>query len=81
MTTTVCKYCNKVELSFSKDFVSKNGKMIPLNKQTGEPHQCSENPYNQHPALPQQQTTATLEVLNSKLDRIILILDGKSEMV
>ena len=43
---------------FDKYHVSKSGKMIPLNKQTGEPHQCPENPYSkqqQQSQQPQQQ--------------------------
>jgi hypothetical protein len=52
MSNAVCKYCNKVELTFDPNFKSKSGKMIPLDKMSGQPHQCSGNPFTQ---LQQQQ--------------------------
>jgi hypothetical protein len=56
MASTVCKYCNKVELSFSDAFKSKTGKMIPLDKASGVPHQCPENPYTKQ----QEQSGSTV---------------------
>ena len=83
--SSVCRYCNKVELAFDNTFKSKTGKLIPLDKTSGLPHQCSENPYSkqQQPQQPQQQefsTTVTtveptsLKIINAKLDRIIALL-------
>ncbi|MGH9952235.1 MAG: hypothetical protein ACRD5J_11440, partial [Nitrososphaeraceae archaeon] len=57
---TICKYCNKVELVFDSAYKSKTGKMIPLDKTSGLPHQCAESPYakQQHEYQQQQQTEA-----------------------
>jgi hypothetical protein len=45
MSYTICKYCNKLELVFDNAHKSKSGRLIPLDKQSGLPHQCSESPY------------------------------------
>jgi hypothetical protein len=50
----LCKYCQKVEITFSKGRVSKAGRMIPLNANSLEPHKCIQNPYYQ-----QQSTSAS----------------------
>jgi hypothetical protein len=34
-----CREC-QANIYFDDDHISKNGKHIPLNKETGEPHQC-----------------------------------------
>jgi hypothetical protein len=59
--SSICKYCNKVELTFDKFHVSKSGKMIPLDKNSGMPHQCSENPYSQQQPKQQRQQQAPQE--------------------
>ena len=41
-----CKYCD-AELTFDSEYVSeRTGKKIPLDVDTGEPHDCPENPYH-----------------------------------
>jgi hypothetical protein len=83
MATAICKYCNKVELTFDNAFKSKTGKLIPLDKTSGLPHQCAENPYSQQqqqpqqPAavLPQQEPTSNmmmmLKLIDAKITRLI----------
>jgi hypothetical protein len=44
--SSLCKYCQKVELVFDNAHKSKSGRLIPLDKQSGLPHNCAENPYN-----------------------------------
>ena len=41
-----CQYCD-AELTFDSEYVSeRTGKKIPLDLDTGEPHDCPENPYH-----------------------------------
>ncbi|HET7345609.1 MAG TPA: hypothetical protein VFJ05_07030 [Nitrososphaeraceae archaeon] len=37
-----CKYCDE-ELTFSDEYISQNGKKIPLDTDTMEPHRCEES--------------------------------------
>jgi hypothetical protein len=55
--SSICKYCQKVELTFDNAHKSKSGRLIPLDKQSGLPHQCSESPYAQK----QQQQQNTIQ--------------------
>jgi hypothetical protein len=81
MSGSVCKYCNKVELTFDQAFKSKTGKLIPLDKTSGQPHQCAENPYSQPPKQQQQpQEDSVLKLLatiNEKLDRVLNLAERK----
>ena len=44
--TTYCKYCNE-EIAFDDDYISEcNGKKIPLDTDTMEPHDCPDSPYH-----------------------------------
>ena len=90
MSNAICKWCNKVELTFDNAYKSKTGKLIPLDKSSGLPHQCSSNPYSQ---LQQQQqegkavdgnvmiSAMTLKQINEKLDKILSLLNDKREMI
>src|ERR1044072_7907482 len=40
-----CYDCGK-EIIFDNNFVSKNGKKIPLTKASKKPHQCKNKPFN-----------------------------------
>lgn len=57
MSGSICKWCNKTELVFDNAYKSKTGKLIPLDKTSGLPHQCSENPY-----IKQQQQSDDVDV-------------------
>jgi hypothetical protein len=90
MSNAICKWCNKVELVFDNAYKSKTGKLIPLDKTSGLPHQCASNPYTQ---LQQQQqegkavdgqvmiSAMTLKNIDTKLDKILSLLNDKQEMV
>jgi len=41
-----CKYCLEVELTFDDEYMSPGGKHLPLDKTTGEIHQCPKRQYN-----------------------------------
>jgi hypothetical protein len=52
----VCRFCGKTEIVFDNAFKSSSGKMIPLDKQSGMPHQRSQSSYaKQHQQQQQQQ--------------------------
>ncbi|MGB7955585.1 MAG: hypothetical protein WCF23_16540 [Candidatus Nitrosopolaris sp.] len=40
---TYCKYCDE-PLKFHEHHISDSGKKIPLDRDTGEPHNCPERP-------------------------------------
>jgi hypothetical protein len=85
--SSICKYCNKTELVFDNAFKSKTGKLIPLDKTSGLPHSCSDNPYNtkqqeQSGSLLRANSSQTnfqvsevqqkeLVTMNEKLDRLL----------
>jgi hypothetical protein len=56
--------CNKgcgTTLKFDKNYTSQSGKMIPLEAETGQPHQCPNNTYNQKKNIfPSKQDTQEL---------------------
>ena len=87
--STFCKYCGRTELVFDNAYKSKTGRLIPLDKTSGLPHQCTESPYaqqqqqQQQQQQPQQQVQASttlvteptaMKIINAKLDRIIALL-------
>lgn len=51
---TYCKWCGRVEITFSDAFKSKSGKFIPIEKASGVPHKCTANPNNQQQQQQQQ---------------------------
>lgn len=78
-----CKWCGRVEITFSDNFKSKSGKYIPIEKSSGIPHKCTANPnpyqqrQNGQQQTQQQQAQQvesvpkmTLEILYSKLDEV-----------
>lgn len=51
-----CQWCHNVEITFSEHFKSKTGKFIPIEKASGVPHNCPQNPNRQQQQQSQQQT-------------------------
>lgn len=54
---SICKYCNSTEITFDNAHKSKSGKLIPLEKASGLPHNCSENPFTKQQQQTQVQKT------------------------
>jgi hypothetical protein len=78
---SICKYCQKVELSFNEAYKSKTGRLIPLDKTSGLPHQCSESPYtkqqSQHvteTAYPSSSSVVTQSTEEQQLTANIALL-------
>ena len=83
--SAICKYCNNTELIFDNAHKSKSGKLIPLEKATGLPHNCSENPYSKGQTNGSRTRTRTItnestdlllqiKLANQKLDTLIELL-------
>jgi hypothetical protein len=41
----ICRQCGETEIYFSEEVTSVNGKMIPLEAETGEIHDCPKSTY------------------------------------
>jgi hypothetical protein len=76
--SSICKFCNKTEIVFDNAFKSKTGKMIPIDKASGVPHNCSENPYNkqQQTQSPQQAQDAKVVSMYEQIPVIVQKLEG-----
>lgn len=86
--SSICRYYQKTEIVFDENFKSKSGKLIPLDKASGSPHQCAENPYtkqqqqqtqkesSQSPTLPSiEQIHNLLASMDGKLERLLNLLE------
>jgi hypothetical protein len=69
---TYCRYCHKVQITFDQSRKSKSGKLIPIEKSSGLPHECDQRPKTNGGG---NNTTTTIDgTNNTTADTIISLL-------
>jgi hypothetical protein len=84
--SSICKHCNVTELVFDSQHKTKSGKFIPLEKSTGLPHNCPENPFkatNGDSTYLQQPTISDvmlqIKFLQQKQEEILYFLKERTK--